>query len=146
MWLFTPKGFYSVVQKRQDRAGDTLTIRTRNRADIDALKEYFPDAKPFRVKASDYAWRIRVPRQEWAAAVARMALEVDYSNFKDRVTEVQGHKRHAVYLRVWSALLTLRDTPRRSTRKRRSAVEWEWDDASPMLTDRDYDDLLGGRL
>lgn len=131
MWLFIPDGFYSVVQKRQDRRKDTLTVRTRNRADIDALvAKHFPDAKPYKVAFSDYEWRIRVPKQDWARALARMALEIDYSNFKDEVTRRQGHERHDAYLRVWSALLSISDCPR-----------WWWRDEpeykQPPLSDED---------
>jgi hypothetical protein len=143
MWLFTPRGFYSVVRKPEDAKGDTLTIRTRNRADIDALADLFPDAKPFRVKASDYAWRIRVPREEWMHACARMAAEVDYSNFKDEVTDRQGYARHDVYLRVWSVLLHLRDPDKRQRRSRRAGSS-RYDDAP--WGDYDTDSLFGGRL
>lgn len=145
MWLFTPEFFVSVVEKGNDRKDGKLTLRTRNRADIDALvAKHFPEAKPYRVKHSDYAWRIRVPKDQWALACARMAMEVDYSNFKDRVTELQGKERHDVYLKVWFALLALKDRPR--GRRRRRQVEPLLRDSPYMLTDRDYDDLLGGRL
>lgn len=107
MWLITPEGFFSAVEKPGDRADGMLTVRTRNRADIKALKRYFPDAKPYRVRYSDYEWRIRVPKDEWAQAVARMALEIDYSNFKNEVTRRQGRERHDIYSRVWSVLLGL---------------------------------------
>ena len=108
MWIFTPDGYYSVVQKPQDRKRGTLTIRARNREDMDALvQRYFPDAKPWRLKHSDYEWRIRVPQEDWAQAVARMALEIDYDNFKTEVGRRQGHKRASIYGRVWSVLLDL---------------------------------------
>jgi len=110
MWLFTPNFFVSVVQKPQDKRRDTLTLRTRNRADIDALiAAHFPDAKPYRVAHSDYEWRIRVPKQAFAEAVSQMALDIDYANYKDEVTRRQGRERHDVYLRVWSALLSISD-------------------------------------
>ena len=107
MWLITPEGFFSAVEKPGDRADGMLTVRTRNRDDIKALKRYFPDAKPYRIRYSDYEWRIRVPKDEWAQAVARMALEIDYSNFKNEVTRRQGRERHDIYSRVWSVLLGL---------------------------------------
>lgn len=147
MWVFTPDGFYSVVQKKQDAKNGMLTVRTRNRADIDALvKNHFPDAKPYAVRASDYAWRIRVPAALWADALAAMALEIDYSNFKDEVTKRQGWKRHDVYLRVWVALLSLRDPVKRSRRRRgKGGGEPLWQDwRDETLTDYDVDRLLGG--
>lgn len=131
MWIFTPRGFYSVVQKPQDRKKRTLTVRTRNRADIDALvHDYFPKAKPYRVPGSDYEWRVRVPKRAWARAVQQMALDIDYSNFKDEVTRRQGWDRHDVYLRVWSALLSISDRPRR---------RWRDDDDDQTRFDFGYD-------
>jgi hypothetical protein len=113
MWLFTKDGFYSVVEKPGDRRARKLTVRTRNREDIDALvKGYFPKAKPYRVERSDYEWRIRVSKRAWANAVRLMAMDIDYSNFKDEVTRRQGHKRHNVYSRVWGVLLSLEDKRR----------------------------------
>lgn len=110
MWLFTPEFFVSVVEKPQDRRRRTLTLRTRNRADIDALiAAYFPRAKPYQVAHSDYEWRIRVSKRAWAKAVAAMASQIDYPNFKDEVTRRQGRRRHDIYLRVWSVLLSLSD-------------------------------------
>lgn len=112
MWLMTPDGFFSVVEKPGDRQDGMLTIRTRNRADIKALKRFFPDAQPYKVRFSDYEWRIRVPKDGWAQAVADMAQEIDYSNFKNEVTRRQGNHRHNVYMRVWQVLLGLEDCER----------------------------------
>lgn len=161
MWVFTPEGFYSVVQKRQDRKKNTLTIRTRNRADIDSLvANHFPKARPYRVDGSDYEWRIRVPKKGWARAVQRMAMDIDYANFKDEVTRRQGWDRHDVYLRVWSALLAISDRPRRRwwggdsddddlatgsygrADGRPDSEPWV-DEYQPALTDF-YDQLLAG--
>jgi hypothetical protein len=128
MWLFTPDFFVSVVEKPQDRSKGTLTVRTRNRADMDALTtKYFPNAKPYKVKHSDYEWRIRVPKVAWAEAVKQMAMEIDWNNFKDEVTKRQGWDRHDVYLRVWKALLSISDRPRRGWRYRNDEFEPEFD-------------------
>lgn len=108
MWLMSVNGFYSVVEKAEDRNAGTVTIRARNKQDIDKLvKVYLPDAKPWRLRRSDYEWRVRVPREEWAQAVARMAMEIDYSNFKDEVKRRQGKRRAGIYGRVWGVLLDL---------------------------------------
>jgi hypothetical protein len=146
MWLMTTHGFFSVVEKPEDRGKNTLTVRTRNREDIDWLVEtYFPKAKPFRVRYSDYEWRIRVPRRRWANAVRLMAMDIDYDNFKDEVTRQQGRKRHDVYSRVWGVLLSLEDRGRRFSFKGKGkgqqafSLDDEW-----ALSDSLADDLLGG--
>lgn len=50
------------------------------------------------------------PRQaeaEWVAAVAQLAGEIDYDNFKSAVARNQGQVRASVYGRVWGELLSL---------------------------------------
>ncbi len=39
MWLITPTGFFSVVENPEDKAGNTLTVRARLRADLESLRE-----------------------------------------------------------------------------------------------------------
>ena len=47
MWLLTPIGFFSIVQKSADKAGHTLTVRSRVSADLDALRhEILPELGP----------------------------------------------------------------------------------------------------
>lgn len=41
MWLITPIGFFSVVQKAEDKQRDTLTVRSRVRGDLAALKQHY---------------------------------------------------------------------------------------------------------
>lgn len=138
MWIFTPEGFFSVVQKPQDRKKGTLTVRTRNRQDMNALvANHFPDAKPWEVKHSDYEWRIRVKKAAWAQAVSRMAMDIDYANFKDEVTRRQGWDRHDVYLRVWQALLSISDRKRRGWRYRKDEFQPEFDLTESELLDWD---------
>ena len=41
MWLVTPIGFFSIVQKPGDKANGTLTVRARLRSDLAALNQYW---------------------------------------------------------------------------------------------------------
>lgn len=112
MWLMTTRGFYSAVEKKEDGV-EGVTVRARNKSDIDRLKDLIPDAKPFKEKYyTDYAWRLRCSKLDWARAVAVMALEIDYSNFKDEVKRRRGSRVAAIYGRVWGVLLDL-ETGRR---------------------------------
>jgi len=106
MWLMTPLGFVSVVQKPGDHH---LTVRARTRADLDRLRaEVCPVLTPTVAGAgTDYPYRATCSHQEWAAALATIATDVDYSNFKSTVSQRQGHARARVYGRVWQDLLAL---------------------------------------
>jgi len=109
MWLMTPRGFYSAVQKKGDVKTGMVTVRARNRKDLEALADFFPNVKIAETKGTDYPCRIRVKQQAWAEAVRAMATEIDYSNFKDEVKKKQGWQRASVYSRIWSVLLDLED-------------------------------------
>ena len=38
MWLITPTGFFSIVQKPTDAQANTLTVRARVRQDLETLR------------------------------------------------------------------------------------------------------------
>ena len=105
MWLLTTQGFYSVVAHRRDP--DKLLVRARAREDLEALREQIPGLRITSDRAADYRWRAVVSRAEWVAAVAVLAANLDYGNFKAAVAEREGAERHRVYQRVWSELLSL---------------------------------------
>lgn len=111
MWLITPIGFYSIVEKPEDSAADTLTVRARVRADLERLREhYLPSLTQVEEwGASDYRFRARASRAEIAEAAAGMIKALHYSNFKTEVSKQQGSKRAQLYHDVWSALHPLQE-------------------------------------
>ena len=110
MWILTTVGFFSVVRKRGD---ELLTVRARVRTDLDALRErWLPELGPTKSNAgTDYRYRATVAPQALAGAMQRMALAIDYSNFKNEVASTQGKERAHAYHEVWSALLRLEREP-----------------------------------
>jgi hypothetical protein len=105
MWLFTTQGFYSVVAHRRDP--ERLIVRARAREDLEALRAEIPELRIFSDPDADYRWRAIVSRAEWVAAVAQLAADVDYDNFKSAVAARQGRGRERLYHRVWAALQEL---------------------------------------
>lgn len=132
MWIMTTRGFYSAVEKREDRANGTLTIRARRKSDLDRLVEIIPGAKVGKLWAgTDYPWRLTCFREDWENALQIMGSEIDYTNFKDAVKARLGTAVASVYGGLWWRLLELEDvtkpystnwgsygTPSRSTGKR----------------------------
>lgn len=102
MWTMTTRGFYSVVAHRDDPA--RVLVRARCERDLLALGDLLPDAQPTHTPDADYHWRFECTKAQWAGALAVMAGEVDYPNFKAAVTD-RAH--HRAYLEVWHALLSL---------------------------------------
>lgn len=106
MWLLTPYGFFSIVEKPGDAAGGVLTLRARVRSDLDALRAaVLPELGPTEEgKNTDYRFRARAPRAAVAAAMTRLVETLDYSNFKNAVADRQGAKRAKLYHDVWDVL------------------------------------------
>ena len=113
MWLITPIGFFSIVQKPSDEQAGTLTVRARLRGDLDALKEqYLPGLDSIEESSdADYRFRASAPRGEVSAAMARLVDGLSYSNFKSEVAKRQGYARSNLYHDVWSVLYKLQTDP-----------------------------------
>ena len=111
MWIFTPDGFFSVVEKAGDRDTGILTIRSRVAADLDALRERFmPELGPtIKGAGTDYRYRAKISKGAFSDGMKRVSESVDYDNFKHAVGTRQGYDRARVYARVWTALLDLED-------------------------------------
>ena len=104
MWLMTTRGFYSVVEHRDD--ADRLLVRARTREDIEALAGLVA-AAPVWLESADYAWRVETTRTEWQAAMQVLVREITYPNFKSAIKD-DVHER--AYHRVWYVMHELNDT------------------------------------
>lgn len=111
MWLMTPSGFFSIVQKPEDEQAGTLTIRARVRGDLERLRETcLPGMGEIVANAgTDYRYRARAPRAEVASAMVKIVNDIQYDNFKDEVDKQQGKVRAGFYARVWEVLYSLPD-------------------------------------
>lgn len=109
MWLITPIGFFSIVQKPEDMNSETLTIRARVRSDLEALQlRYLPELGSIKESNNtDYRFRAKASKPDVAKVMSQMVLDIDYSNFKNKVAQTQGLDRAHVYHDVWDALYTL---------------------------------------
>ena len=117
MWLFTRYGFFSAVCARQGSGGHgqpvdpgRVMVRARVRGHLDALKGRFPEllggCEVREFAGTDYAFRLFVAKSTWARALAALAEELDYDNFKSEVARHGG--AGAAYERslhkVWSVM------------------------------------------
>lgn len=111
MWVITNFGFFGVVQKPDDAAGDTVTVRARVKSDLEALRQkYLPQLwKILQDAGSDYKYRAKVLRSDFAIAQLHIVLDIDYSNFKDSVAKQQGSARSHLYHKLWDVLYQLQE-------------------------------------
>jgi hypothetical protein len=102
MWLFTKRGFFSIVEKQ---AGE-FHIRARIKGDLESLKEFAGSkAKLFTSKDADYRYRLVVTREEAMAIIARLAEDIDYSNFKNRIaSDPDQREKLGAYHEVWGTM------------------------------------------
>jgi 8-oxo-dGTP diphosphatase len=71
---------------------------------------------------TDYPFRATAGRKAVATAVARIAEDITYSNFKNEVARELGHERAHVYGSVWGVMRDLEDLKERATGPRRRAA------------------------
>lgn len=96
MWIFTTKGFISVVASKE--AVDTLNVRARNKEHLQAL---LPDAEVISLPGHDYKFRAFISTARFAELMAELASSIDYSNFKNAIHDNAYH--HACE-DVWAAM------------------------------------------
>jgi hypothetical protein len=82
-------------------------VRARVRSHLEALQARFltlREAELIETPHADYRYRIVVPKEAWAGAVAEMIQEQEYTNFKNAAAEAQGandggyvHSLHEVW-------------------------------------------------
>jgi hypothetical protein len=111
MWVFTNETFFSVIQHRGDP--ELVLIRGRIKGDLEKLKEkYLPNLGEVveTPTGADYPYRALAWKVEYAEAVKKIALEINYTNFKSSVPDTN---RHNLYMQVWSIMKNAEATLRR---------------------------------
>ena len=102
MWLYTKKGFLSIVENFHDRS--QFVVRSRFKNDIEA---HFPDAKVEKDTGTDYKYRAFLPKKIVASTVHKyVESELDYTNYK---SSVKGSLKHDAYLSVWGIMKRAQD-------------------------------------
>jgi len=115
----TTEGMFSAVCPRTEEGRgldietDKIMVRARVRGHLETLQIRFPtlrEAELIETPHADYRFRIIVPKQAWADAVAEMISEQEYTNFKNAAAAAQGPDDggyvHALH-DVWSVMYGL---------------------------------------
>jgi len=113
MWIFTSKGFLSIVEDRDDPA--RLLVRARYEGDIE--RHFGEEAGVSELEFSDYRFRAFLPREEVQAVLDRELSLLDYGNFKnsfDRnnvsLAPETREERHEALFKVWSTMSDSQET------------------------------------
>lgn len=111
MWIFTKKGFFSIVQDKDD--ADYLIVRSRVKGDLENLLQHLaPDDEPPSAisedAGSDYRYRVRALKWTIASLIHDEVNDIDYINFKAAVT-VEDPRRSEYYGMVWAIMCDMQD-------------------------------------
>jgi len=96
MWIFTRYGFFSFVCPIQYDGSielEKVAIRARSEDHLRRLQGRFPDLaadKIISTPGGDYPYRIILSKDRWAQIIGELALEVDWTNFRNEVAAHQG--------------------------------------------------------
>jgi hypothetical protein len=93
MWVFTKHGFFSVVEKWDNKS--LVMVRSREKDHLHALKAAIGiKATLRRSTATDYPYRITISKSLWAHTLSQLAEDINYPNFKDEAEMVErGRKK-----------------------------------------------------
>ena len=58
---------------------------------------------------ADYQYRTVLVKEQFAMMLAQEALEIDYTNFKDKVHDEANPERDAAYFGVWQTMRDAQD-------------------------------------
>lgn len=87
MWTFSTIGFFSAVEDRQQPGHILVRFRDPQHAERFLAVAYNGrSGRRVKIKTTpppaDYRWKVSITRERFAETLARIATEIDYSNFK----------------------------------------------------------------
>ena len=108
MWIFTNKGFLSIVEDRDDP--ERLLVRARYEGDIE--RHFGGEVEVLELEGADYRFRAFLPREEVRTIIDRELSSLDYGNFKNsfdrdnvNLSRAAREERHDALFQVWSTML-----------------------------------------
>jgi hypothetical protein len=96
MWIFTTRGFLSIVQ--HNVMPDYFQIKSRT---TDPLKHFWPNHEIEVIGWADYRFRITIPKEEAIDVLIEKIGSVDYTSFKN---ECEDEDYHGSLVRVWTIM------------------------------------------
>jgi hypothetical protein len=93
MWIFTPYGMLSCTQYPEDH--EYIQVRARNKKHLIGFTRIVDELK-------NYDEKNIIKRSVFAEWMMRYVEKIDYSNFKNKATAVQGYNDYVKMLtRIW---------------------------------------------
>ena len=110
MWIFTTKGFLSIVQ--HNTVPDHFQVKSRT---ANPLNHFWPEYEIDVIDWADYRFRITIPTGEVIQVLSKITESVGYTGFKNACDDDEYH--HSL-VRVWNIMYNYQSRvearPRRS--------------------------------
>lgn len=142
MWVMTSFGIFMPGLRPANTVpeGDNrlLQIRSRRIRDLEIMRaKYMPGLGDIiKIEHTDYQYRAYCTHEEWANALAKLAMDIDYVKFKDTTEKKYGDKAlHSLYNVLWGKILDAfpAGSVYTSYKSNRTHVGWSgYRSASPM--------------
>lgn len=127
MWLFTTKGFFSVVIDTQTPGN--LLVRARSQQEIERFIEVLSWETGGKVRLcarstpqADYPWRVSVMRHHFHHVMGRLIDNLNYPNFKAAVSALRqvgpGVMTQPALHEVWELVRAHEPSEARSKRRK----------------------------
>lgn len=114
MWVFTDSGFVSAVRKADNPK--VLTVRSRDKKSLEPLASQ-TGSQIAQSPDADYPYRVFVEQEAFAQWAFEQAMNVEYSNFKNRVAKSRGYEFASALGNVWVAMLAVEDEQARTNER-----------------------------
>ena len=98
MWIFTTKGFLSIVQ--HNAFLDCFQVKSRV---IEPLEEMWPDHEIEEIDWADYRFRITISKAEVIPVLVGAIESIDYTSFKDQCRDDMVYYYEAL-VRIWTEM------------------------------------------
>lgn len=113
MWIMTSYGILMPALRPADTIAEgddrTLQVRSRRAKDLDILRvEFMPElGETIHTPEFDYNYRAYCTPQQFADAVARQIMEIDYLKFKPTTDRYKDHELHGALNSIWGTVCRL---------------------------------------
>lgn len=104
MWIFTKQGFFSIVQKPDQKGSDMVTVRSRNKRDLINLSKVIGQHVIIENGGTDYEFRLICNKPSLKEFLANQVNDIEYSNFKHEI-QIKDQERASIYSKIWVAML-----------------------------------------
>ena len=102
MWIFTTRGFISIVQHNSMKA--CFQVKSREPG---PLEHFWPEQEIRVIDWADYRYRIDIGKDEVYPVLNKLLDSIDYTGFKNNC---EGQDYYRALTRIWSVMFAFQES------------------------------------